>query len=124
MGEHHAPWVFTGAMRTAPGGAPSERKLAELVLKLRCSDDWQKRSHAADDLGSAGDPRSLAWLVDAMTDPNESLNTRSHAGGALRGLGGVQLRDAGLIGQYQFEDGAVGQRRFDLAKAAFTQPTA
>lgn len=35
-----------------------------------------------------------------------------------------RLRDAGVIGQIVFEDGPVGQRRFDLARAACTQQTA
>lgn len=34
------------------------------------------------------------------------------------------LRDAGLIGQHVFEDGPVGQRRWDLAVAACTQRNA
>lgn len=35
-----------------------------------------------------------------------------------------QLRDEGLVGQKVFEDGPVGQRRFDLARAAYTQQSA
>lgn len=75
-------------LRKADPRAPAfeDDKLAKQVLRLRLESDWKQRSSAAQELGNSGDARVLPWLVDAMTDPNECANTRSHAGGALREL--------------------------------------